>query len=110
MIKEISDIDQYLETATRAEMLELLEITEKYGLPTDGKFSVYVPNPIMWNFHASPAKTRLVAGGNRSGKTFSEMAEAASQFMGKAPASLKDIIFSFIFQCLLNNRIILKRD
>ncbi len=81
-----------LEKASRKELIELLDITQKWSTPVEGKFSIYEPNPVMWGFHQSPAKTRVIGGGNRSGKSFCEMIDVAAQFKGYAPKSLVGLI------------------
>ena len=81
-----------LQNLTRQELNELLALTSQWALPKETKFSVYVPNPILKLFHASEAKTRGVFGGNRSGKTFALVIEAAMQFTGRVPKSLEGLI------------------
>jgi len=76
----------------RASLIEVLEMTERWARRDEGKFSVYVPNPVMHHFHKSSARSRLLAGGNRSGKTYAEMIEVSSQFQGKAPKNISPLI------------------
>lgn len=79
-------------SASRKELLELLNLTERWGDMTDSKFYIYQPNPVPLKFHNSSAKIRALFGGNRSSKTYSTMVDLAAQFNGKAPASLIGII------------------
>ena len=81
-----------LNKMSREELIELIHLTDGWASPQDHKFYLYEPNPIMKYFHASNAKTRVVLGGNRSGKTYSLIVEFASQFNGEAPPSLQGII------------------
>ncbi len=72
----------------RKELLVLLEETERWTSVCDSKFFLYHPNPVMRHFHSSPAKCRVILGGNRSGKTYACIIEAISQFLGQAPRSI----------------------
>jgi len=83
---------QTLSQASDIELLDLLRMTEAWSLRDEGRFTVYNPAPVMLPFHASPAKTRVVFGGNRSSKTFSLVIEASTSFQGKAPISIANVI------------------
>lgn len=74
--------------ASREQLIELLSMTDKWTSPTDNKFHLYTPNPVMEFFHKSFAQTRCIFGGNRSGKSFATMIEAAMMFMGVAPSTI----------------------
>lgn len=81
-----------INNASEAELLEILEMTETWSSKGEGKFSLYEPAPVLWYAHASPAKTRVILGGNRSSKTYSMLMEFCAQFLGKAPKSIADIM------------------
>lgn len=78
-----------LEGLTRKELLELAGITERWASKKDHRFYLYEPNPIMHPFHKSQAKTRVLLGGNRSGKTEALILDLAMQFLGEVPISLE---------------------
>lgn len=84
--------DRIIENATRKELVEMLELTEKWASYRDSKFYLYEPNLIPRYFHASTAKTRAIFGTNRSSKSYSHIIDFAAQFSGEAPNALKDII------------------
>lgn len=77
---------------SRQELMELAQISERWGSDLDTRFYLYEPNPIMKKFHQSPAKVRALFGGNRSGKTYASLIECCAQFLGRAPRSLEGII------------------
>jgi len=77
-----------IDSASESDLLEILEMTETWAAKDESKFSVYAPAPILKYAHASPAKTRVILGGNRSSKTYGTVMEACAQFLGKAPKSI----------------------
>jgi len=81
-----------LEKASRKDLLDILSLTENWASEEDCKFYLYIPNDIPRYFHASPAKTRFLGGGNRSSKTYTHVEDYACQFVGKAPKALEGII------------------
>ena len=81
---------EFIESASREELVELLNLTEEWSSHQDTKFHVYEPTIIAEQFHASPAKTRFLAGGNRASKTFTHIIDYASQFIGEAPLSVAE--------------------
>lgn len=82
-----------LENLSKEELLELVEMTNDFASPsTDSRFYLYQPNPIMFPFHTSRAKARVLGGGNRSGKSEASVEDCAIQFLGKEPKSLEGLI------------------
>lgn len=79
-----------LESASRDELLEILELTGPWGSDKDSKFYLYRPNPIPAYFHSSQAKVRALLGGNRSSKTYSMVVDFTSSFLGEAPKSIAE--------------------
>jgi len=89
---DVESIKQATLTASRKELVELLELTDKWASPKDCKFYLYIPNDVPMMFHCSNAKTRALFGGNRSSKTYSHVEDYAMQFVGEAPKSLIGMI------------------
>ncbi len=89
---DIDLIQKTAEEASRKELIELLELTDRWASPKDCKFYLYIPNDIPMMFHMSKAKTRALFGGNRSSKTYSHVEDFAMQFVGEAPKSLESMI------------------
>jgi len=85
---DLTQIEDITKTASRKELIELLELTSKWSSPKDCKFYLYTPNDVPRMFHCSNAKTRALFGGNRSSKTYSHIEDFAMQFVGEAPKSL----------------------
>ncbi len=83
----LTDI-QTLERASDVDIEELLKITERWATKDETRFNLYEPNPVMRPVHTSSALTRVIFGGNRSGKTHCEVIENAMSFLGRAPASI----------------------
>lgn len=81
-----------LDTLSRKELSELLDLTDKWHSPKDCKFYLYEPNDVPRVFHASNAKLRALFGGNRSSKSYSHILDFAIQFVGEAPEALKGTI------------------
>src|SRR5208337_665952 len=77
---------------TREELLELIDITDRWSDSKDHKFYLYQPNPIPAYYHASNAKIRAMFGGNRSSKTYSGMIDYGCQFKGEAPESIANLV------------------
>lgn len=73
---------------SRAELVDLIELTDRWVDSKDHKFYLYKPNPVMEYFHNSAAKTRALFGGNRSGKSYSLVMEFAMTFTGEVPNSI----------------------
>ena len=84
---------QDLNNLSKEELLELVEMTKEYSSnETDSRFYLYHSNPIMLPFHMSQAKSRIIGGGSRSGKSESAVEDAAIQFLGRCPKSLEGLI------------------
>lgn len=89
---DVSSIQQATQGASRKELIELLELTDRWASPRDCKFYLYIPNDVPMMFHNSKAKTRALFGGNRSSKTYSHVEDYAIQFVGESPKSLIGMI------------------
>lgn len=94
VIRDINDLvgEFDLSNLSRQELIELIELTQRWTDPMDHKFYLYKPNPIMEVFHGSPASTRALFGGNRSGKSYSLSMEFATTFTGQVPASIEHLV------------------
>ena len=77
---------------SRAELLELVKLTDRWASNQDHKFFLYKPAPVLKYYHADPCKCRVVLGGNRSSKTYSHVEDMAIQFTGLVPPSLDGLI------------------
>ena len=97
--------DKALDSLPREELLQLLELTEKWQTNEDIPFFLYKPNPVMYSFHKSIAKCRTLMGGNRSGKTEANTVDMAAQFTGKCPRSLEGIIPTYRLDQHRRNRL-----
>ena len=104
IIPEDINLDN-IDKLSRNELIELIQLTESWASSKDHKFYIYEPNPILKYFHMSSAKTRVVLGGNRSGKTYSLIEELACQFTGEAPPSLQGLVPSHRLNKTRKNRL-----
>jgi len=76
----------------REQLIELLELTEKYADEAEEKFYLYEPNSdVIVKFHASKARVRGLISGNRGGKTTALCIEAIIAATGEVPPSLQKI-------------------
>ncbi len=88
----VDNFDTVTATSDVKELRSLIEMTSMYATEQDCKFHLYSPAPVPALYHASPAKTRAVFGGNRSSKTYSHIIEYTAQFTGVEPASLRGLM------------------
>lgn len=64
---------------------ELKALAESLSRLSQKSFLDYKPTPYQKEFHLSPAKTRLIIGGNRSGKTISSFHDVIWELTGCYP-------------------------
>lgn len=84
-----STLRKKLSGLTRAELVELVELTESAAQEDESKLGIYSPtSDVMKAFHESDAKLRSLMSGNRGGKTGALCIETIARTTGILPKEL----------------------
>lgn len=82
--EELKDLD--LDSLEDLPQAELIQLAIKLKALQKKTYKDYVPFPLQREFHVNPCATRLILGGNRSGKTISSFHDVMWQLLGDYPA------------------------